>query len=88
MGIFSMCICYHVINIKMIHLILVRLQTTSGYVRHCSIKGGRGAQLLLVEQKKRKKKWRRHCLQCLTRSLKPHDLIILHRQTHANLASV
>lgn len=48
-----MRICYHVINIKMIHLILVRLQTTSGYVSHCSIKGGRGAQLPLVEQKKR-----------------------------------
>lgn len=49
---FFMRICYHVINIKMIHLILVRLQTTSGYVSHCSIKGGRGAQLPLVEQKK------------------------------------
>lgn len=81
-----MCICYHVINIKMILLILVKLQTTSGYVRHCSIIGGREAQLPLVEQKK--KKMPTPPSPVFDAGLKPHDLIILHRQTHANRASV
>lgn len=75
-----MYFCYYVINIKIIHLILVRLPTTSGYVRHCSKKDGRGAQLPLAEQN--------HCLQCSTRGLIPHDLIILHKQIHANCISV
>lgn len=75
-----MYFCYYVINIKIIHLILVRLPTTSGYVRHCSKKDGRGAQLPPAEQN--------HCLHCLTRGLIPHDLIILHKQTHANCISI
>lgn len=64
----------------MIRRILVRLETTSGYVRHYSKKDGRRAQLPPDEQNR--------CLQCLTRCLIPHDLIILHRQTHANCNSV
>lgn len=75
-----MYFCYRVINIKIIHLILVRLQTTSGYVGHCSKKDGRGAQLPPAEQN--------HCLLCLMRDLIPNDLIILHKQTHANYISV
>lgn len=75
-----MYFCHCVINIKIIHLILVRLQTTSGYVRHCSKKDGRGAQLPPAEQN--------HCLQCLMRGLIPHDLIILPKQTHTNRISV
>lgn len=44
--VFLMCVGYRVINIKMIHPILVRLQTTGAYVGHCSVKDGqRGAQL-------------------------------------------
>lgn len=76
---FLMYFCYCVINIKIIHLILVRLPTTSGYVGHCSKKDGRGAQLPPAEQN--------HCLQSLMRGLIPHDLIILHKQTHANCVS-
>lgn len=64
----------------MIHRVLVRLETTGGYVRHYSKKEGRRAQLPPAEQN--------HCLQCLMRCLIPHDLIILHRQTHANCNSV
>lgn len=74
-----MYFCYSVISIKIIHLILVRVLTTSGYVGHCSKKDGRGAQLTQTEQN--------HCLQCLMRGLIPHDLIILHKQTHANCIS-
>lgn len=70
---------YCVINIKIIHLILIRLLTTSGYVRLCSKKDGRGAKLPLAEQN--------YCLLCLMHGLIPHDLIILHNQTHGNCIS-